>query len=169
MVSLISGQGHIICFTNNTIDITYITESGRKKNKQAGTWVSSKHKKGEVLALYRHSVAIVSEYPNEIFPQLPGTLTLALADLASGSASSDSSLQQPPLSDRRLSLTATNSCLFRSRTFPFLVFFRSRRISRAQDKGILLLAHTQTHRTNAHHRATASLMFHSYFSVINIP
>ena len=34
---------------NHTVDATYITESGRKKNKQARTWGRSKHKMGEVL------------------------------------------------------------------------------------------------------------------------
>ena len=37
-------------------DITYITESGRKKNKQARTWVSPKRKKGDVLTHFWHSV-----------------------------------------------------------------------------------------------------------------
>ena len=46
-------------------DITYITESVRKKNKQAWIWVSSKRKK-EVFALFWHSVAIASMYLNEI-------------------------------------------------------------------------------------------------------
>ena len=45
---------------------TDISESERKKNKQAWTGVSSKRKKGEVLALFWHSVAIMSVYPNEI-------------------------------------------------------------------------------------------------------
>ena len=36
-------------FYKHTIDTTYIIESGRKKNKQARTWVSPKHKKGEVF------------------------------------------------------------------------------------------------------------------------
>ena len=35
----------------HTTDATYIIENGRKKNKQAQTWVNSKHKKGEVWAL----------------------------------------------------------------------------------------------------------------------
>ena len=74
-----------------------------KKNKPARTWVSPKRKKGEVLALFKHSMAIMSMYLNEIPTQLPGTLTrpLALADL----------FQQSPLSDCRLSLTLTNSSL----------------------------------------------------------
>ena len=98
-------------FYKYTTDITYIPESGRKKDKQARTWVSPKRKKGEVLALFWHSVAIVSVYSNEILTQLPGTLTRppALSDLASGSTGPNSSLQQPPLSHRRLSLTAANS------------------------------------------------------------
>ena len=43
-------------FYKYTTDITYITESRRKKDKQARTWVSPKRKKGEVLALFWHSV-----------------------------------------------------------------------------------------------------------------
>ena len=46
-------------FYKYTIDITYITGSGRKKNKQERTWVvSPKFKKGEVLAFcgYRKRV-----------------------------------------------------------------------------------------------------------------
>ena len=86
-------------FYKYTTDIAYITESGRKKNKQERTWVSFKCKKGEVLALFWHSAAIASVYPNEIPTQLPGTLTHPLE------------LQQPSLSDRRLSLTVTNSHL----------------------------------------------------------
>ena len=53
VVPLISGQGHFTCLTT---DITYITESGRKKNKQAETRVSLKRKKGEVCALFWHSM-----------------------------------------------------------------------------------------------------------------
>ena len=79
-------------------------------------------------------MAIVSVYLNEIPIQLPGTLIhpLALADLASGSTSPNSSLQQPPFSDRRISLIVANSYLFCSGTLSFLVFFRSRRKSRPQ-------------------------------------
>ena len=93
--------------------ITYITESGRKKNKQAWIWVSLKRKKGEVLAPFWHSVAITTVYPNEILTQQPGMLIhpLALFDLASGSTDPNSSPQQSPLSDRRLSLTVANSSL----------------------------------------------------------
>ena len=36
----------------NTQDTTNTTETGIKKNKQAWTWVSSKRKKGEVLAVF---------------------------------------------------------------------------------------------------------------------
>ena len=61
-------------------------------------------------------VAITSEYPNEILTQLPGTLThpLKLADQASGPTSPKPSLLQPPLFDRRLSLTVANSTLLTS-------------------------------------------------------
>ena len=100
-------------FHKYTTDITYITESGRKKNKQPWTWIKPKHKKREVLALFWHSVVIASVYPNKIPTQLPGTLThpLALGDLASESTSPNNSLQQLPLSDRRLFLTVANSSL----------------------------------------------------------
>ena len=39
-------------FYKQTTDTTYITESGRKKSKQAQTWVSTKHKKGEVFGTF---------------------------------------------------------------------------------------------------------------------
>ena len=67
------GAFHI--FYKYTTDITYITESRRKKNKQALTWVIPKCKKGKVLALLWHSVAITSVYQKEIPTQLPETLT----------------------------------------------------------------------------------------------
>ena len=77
-------------------DITYITESGRKKNRQALTWVSPTCKKGEVRALFWDicaSVAIASVYASEIPSRLPGTLTrpLALANPAFGSTCPNSS------------------------------------------------------------------------------
>ena len=50
--------------------MTCITESGRKKNKQARTWVIPKCKKEEISELLWHSVAIASVYPNEIPTQL---------------------------------------------------------------------------------------------------
>ena len=89
-------------YTTGT-DIRYITESGRK-NKQARILVSPKRKKGKVFALFWHSTAITSVYPNEIPTQLLGTLTLPLelADL----------FRQLPLFDRHLSLTVANSYLF---------------------------------------------------------
>ena len=82
---------HFTCFTN-TQDTSYITENGRKKNKQVQTWVSPKHKKGEVWALFLDfcaSVAIMGVYASEIPTQLLGTLIhpLALANPASGSTS----------------------------------------------------------------------------------
>ena len=59
------------------------------------------------------SVAIMSVYPNKILTRLPGMLThpFALADLASGSTSPNSSLQLPLVSDRRLSQSVANSYL----------------------------------------------------------
>ena len=39
-------------FYKYTTDITCITESGRKKNKQARTWVSPKRKKGEIFGTF---------------------------------------------------------------------------------------------------------------------
>ena len=106
------GAFHI--FYKYTTDIIYITESGRKKNKQEWTLVSPKHKKGKVLALFWYSMAITSVYQNKIPTQHPGTLThpLSLADLASRSTSPNSSLQQPPLLDHCLFLTVTNCYLF---------------------------------------------------------
>ena len=82
-----------------------ITEWGSPKAEEESSF-------GTFLA-FCASVAIASVYPNEIPTQLPGTLThpLALTGLASGSTCPNSSLQQPPLSDRRLSLTVGNSYL----------------------------------------------------------
>ena len=96
-------------FYKHTTDITHKTES-EKKDKQAQAWASPKRKKGEFLALFWHSVAIARVYPNEIPTQQPGTQThpLVLADLACGSTSPNSSLQQPPLSNRPLFLTVAN-------------------------------------------------------------
>ena len=76
---------------SHATDTTYTTESGRKKNKQAQTWVSPKCKKGEVFDTFLPfwaSVAVTSVYSNKIPTQLPGMLThpLPLADPASGSA-----------------------------------------------------------------------------------
>ena len=106
-------------------------------------------------------------------------LPLALADLASGSTSPNSSLQQPPLSDRRLSLTVTNSylltalgtCLSSSSsglvgnlTRKSLFKFRAK-----TNKGIFWLAftHNHTHRTNAHHHATVdSTVWHAIYDCL---
>ena len=91
-----SGAFHI-AFAN-TQDTTYTIESGRKKNKKARTWVSTKRKKGEVFDTFLwfpvHLWAIVSVYLSEIPTQPPGTLThpLALADLTSESTGPSSSL-----------------------------------------------------------------------------
>ena len=82
-------------FYKYATDIAHITESGRKKNKQARTWISPKRKKGEVFwhfsGIYA-SIAIASLYPSEFPLQLPGTLTLplTLADPLSGSTSTNS-------------------------------------------------------------------------------
>ena len=90
------------------------------------------------------------------------------ADLDSGSTSPDSSLQQLLLSDRRFSLTVANSYLLTalrpclSSSSSGLVGNLARKpfewVSR-QNKGILLLALTHTHRTNAHHCATSCPFF----------
>ena len=91
----------------HTTDTAYITEGGRKKNKQARTWVSSKCKKKEKFwhfsVVFSASVAIGSVYPSKILTQPPGTLThsLTLADLASESTGPYSSLSN------HLSLTVT--------------------------------------------------------------
>ena len=83
-------------FYKYAADMIYITESGRKKNKQARTRINPKYKKGEVFGTFLAfcaSVAATSVYSNKIPAQLPGTLThpLALADLASGSTGPNSS------------------------------------------------------------------------------
>ena len=78
---------------------------------------TNKHGLGLALSVRRekfcHFSGILWVYPNEIPTQLPRTLThpLALVDLVSGSTSSNSSLQQPPISDRCLSLTVAISYL----------------------------------------------------------
>ena len=93
-------------------------------------------------------------YLNEIPTQLPGTLThaLVLADLAFVPTSPNSSLQQPPFSDccqlLSVNCSGTLSFLKISCKSP-LCGFRTK-----TDKGILWLALTHTHRTNAHDRVT---------------
>ena len=163
MVSLISGRGHFTLLYKHT---TYTTESGRKENKQARTWVSPKHKKGEVfgtfLAFYA-SVSVTRVHSNKIPIQLLGTLThpLALADPSSGSAGPSSSLNSHlslTVAFLQLLLTALGPC------FPRLLLV-SLEISRASPlwgfraktyKGILWLAliHTHTHRNECPNRAT---------------
>ena len=80
------GAFHIALQTHKTIYTIRRVEE--KKNKQARTWVSYKHKKGEVcdtFVWFSVHLAIMSMYPSEISTQPPGMLThlLALTDLAS--------------------------------------------------------------------------------------
>ena len=98
------GAFHV--FYKRKKDTTYMNESGRKKNKQVRTWVSSKRKKGEVLALYC------------------GFERVSERNSRTATRNADSSsregwrglwvhwsplfLQQPPLSDCHLSLTDAN-------------------------------------------------------------
>ena len=98
--------------------------------------------------------------------KLPRTQThpLALTDLASVSTSSNPSPQQPPLPNRRLSLTVANFYLLTalgpclSSSSSSLVGNLALKafvwVSYDTDKRILWLAFTTTHRMNAHHRAT---------------
>ena len=140
-------------FYKYTIDITCITKSGRKKNKRALTWVCPKHKKG-VLTLFWHfcaSLAIVSVYPNKIPTQLPGTLTHPLAQsvLASGSPGPNSSLQQPPLSDRHLSLTVANSSLLTA-LGPYFSSFSSGLVGNLSRKPFLWVSRRRNPLTGVH-------------------
>ena len=155
-------------FYKYTTDITYITESGIKKNKWARTRVRPKRKKGEVLALFWHFAAIASVHPNKIPIQLSRKLThtLVLADLASWSTSPNSSLQQPPLSDRHVSLTVTNSNLLTAKRPCFSSSSSGLVRSLAckpfvwvacQNRQRNLLTGSHPHprpQTNAHHRAS---------------
>ena len=161
MVFLISGQGHFTLLYKHT---TYTTESGKRKNKQARTWVSPKHKKGEVfgifLAFYA-SVSVTWVHSNKIPIQLPGMLThpLALANSSSGSTGPNSSLSSHlslTVAFPRLSITAFFCWLPWDPAFSPLLPV-SLEILRASplcgfhaktDKGILWLA--LTHRNECH-------------------
>ena len=70
-IRLSSGSSHLRpgafhMFYKYTTDIIYITESGRKKNKQTRICVRPKRKKRDVLSLFCASVAIASVYPKKI-------------------------------------------------------------------------------------------------------
>ena len=86
-------------FYKYTTDITYITKSGRKKNKLTYTLIRSKHKKGEVFGTFLTflcicgSVTITSVYPRKTSTLLYATLThsLSLTGPASGSTGPNSS------------------------------------------------------------------------------
>ena len=119
VVSLIFSQGISHYFTNIQ-DTTYTTvRVEEKKSKQAQTWVSSKCKMGEVcdtLMWFSVHLAIASTYPSRISTQPPGTLIhpLALADLASESTGSNSSLSSClslTIAFPQLLLTALGPCL----------------------------------------------------------
>ena len=95
-------------------DITYITESGRKKNKQEWTWVSSKRKKGDVFDTFLALLCICG-YRERVSERNSHTI-IRNADWSSRAGrpglwvhKSKLHLQQFP---RRLSLTAANSSLF---------------------------------------------------------
>ena len=162
-------------FYKYTTGITYITESGRTKYKQGWILIRPKRKKREILALFWHSVAIVSVYPKENPTPLPGTLThpLTLDWPGFWVHSSQLLLQQPPLSLTVAFtwLSLTPICwLLGDLAFPRLLPV-SLEISRASllyglraktDEEILRLALIHTQRTNTHHIATDfSLAFDS--------
>ena len=120
--SLISGRGHFTCFTNTQHDTT---EDGRKKNKPARTWVCSKRKKREVLALFCGFLCICG------YCECVSERNSHTAARNAGSSSrvgwpgfwvhwSQFLLQQPPLSDYRLSPTVANSSLLMTALGPCL-------------------------------------------------
>ena len=91
---------------NHTTDTTYITESGRKKNKQARTWVSIKRKKREVLALFYGFLCIFGYC--ERISERNSITTTRNADSSSRARwpgfwvhRSQFLAQQPPFSDHR--------------------------------------------------------------------
>ena len=84
-----------------------MTEEQKKKTR---TRVSPKRRKEVIYPLFWHFMAIQSLYPNKI-PTRTLTHPLVLADMPSGSIGPNSTLQQLPLSDRRLSMTVANSYL----------------------------------------------------------
>ena len=111
-----SGFSHFRPGAFYTTDATYIIETGRKKNQKAQTWVRPKRKKGQVLGTFLAfcaSVSVTSVYSNKN------------SHTATGNADSSSRArrpylwvhrslfiaQQPPFSDRRLSLTVANFLL----------------------------------------------------------
>ena len=149
-------------------DITYITESGRKKNKQPQTWVSPKCKKGKVWALFWHSVLLClsractqTKFPcsyQECGLILSHWLTWLLGPLIPTPPSAAASLWPSPFPDCHE--------LFCSGTLPFLIFFQSCRKSRVQTLCVGFTPEqtkessdwyspTPTE-TNAQHRATVS-------------
>ena len=134
MVSLISGWGNFpLLYEHN------IHNGEWKKEEQTQTWVSPKRKKGEVfgtLLAFCAFFTVTSVYSNKN----PHTAT---RNANSSSRARRPGLwvhwsqllaQQQPFSDHRLSLIVTNSSLLLTALGPylFLVFFRSRRKSRAQ-------------------------------------
>ena len=107
-------------------DITYITESGRKKNKQSqlGLAISVRSEK------FGHFSGILCCH-ERVFEQNSHTATRNADSSRVGWPGfwvhwSQLLLQEPPLSGRRLSLSDANSFLFCSGTWPFFVFFRGK-------------------------------------------
>ena len=101
-------------FYKYTTDISYITESGRKNNKQARTWVCPKRKKGEGFGTFlafsgyrervpeRNSHTVTRNADSSPRAGWPGFWIQKSRLLASAAV---------PLSDRRLSLFVANSSL----------------------------------------------------------
>ena len=146
---------------------TYITKSWRKKNKQARTWVSPKHRKGEDFGNFLAFLCICG-YRERVSERNSHTGTRNADPSFRADLWVDKSqllLQQFPLSDRHLSLTVANSSFF-SALGSYLSSSSSGPVGNLackpfvwasyQNKGILWVAPTltYTHRTNAHHRIT---------------
>ena len=119
---------------------------------------TNKHRLGLALSIRMEKFCILcicgsNEHVPEWNSQIPGMLThpLVLADLASGSTSPNSLLQQLPLSNRRISLTVSNSYLLTA-LGPCLSLFSS---GAKTDQEILWLALTNTYRMNSHHHTTS--------------
>ena len=144
--------GALHMFYKYATDITYITESGRKKNKQAWTWVSPKRKKEEVFRTFLAFLCICG-YRERVSERNSRTATRNADSFSRTDRPGfwflkfQLLLQQLALSDRRLSLTVANSPLFTALgpclSSSSLCWFRAK-----TDKGILWLAFTHTHRTN---------------------
>ena len=116
--------GSFHMFYKYITNIIYITETGRKKNKQARTWIGPNRKKGEIWGFFWHSVFLCCH--ERVLEQNSYSDTRK-ADSSSCADrpglwlhKSKLLLQQLPLSDRCLYVTVGNSPLLLTALGPCL-------------------------------------------------